>query len=106
MVLFTTLYNVPRFIDGKLFRMVVAENGTVRKLFDNETMDDDVTMDMYLQFGPTDLRKDPYYIRIYIQYMNIIFNQIGPFLLLGVLNYKGNEFTLHVCTLHNIMWLQ
>ena len=66
----------------------MAWNGT--HLYEvNETAVTDDNVTLVLEFGPTELRKNPYYIRIYIQYMNIIFNQIGPFLLLGVLNFKG-----------------
>ena len=89
-VLFTTLYNVPRFFDTQLFEKRMVWNGThFHEVNETAVTDDNVTL--VLEFGPTDLRKNPSYIRIYIQYMNIIFNQIGPFLLLGVLNFKGES---------------
>ena len=87
-VLFATLYNVPSFFHTQLYEKRMAWNGThFYEVNETAVMDDNVTL--VLEFGPTELRKNPYYIRIYIQYMNIIFNQIGPFLLLGVLNFKG-----------------
>ena len=87
-VLFTTLYNVPRFFELQLLEKRMAWNGThLHNVNETTVMNDNVTM--VLEFGPTELRKNPYYIRIYIQYMNIIFKLIGPFLLLGFLNFRG-----------------
>ena len=41
-----------------------------------------------LKLVPTELRKDPLYIRVYILWMNLIFLILGPFVVLGILNYR------------------
>lgn len=72
---FSILYNIPKF-----FELTVEE--------DHFHLDEDGRNVTMLKLKPTELRKNPIYIRVYILWMNIIFHILGPFVVLGILNYR------------------
>ena len=95
-ILFSILYNVSKFFELNVVeeRTMTLENGTiVRSATAEEWLNltmleldhDNVTYNLRLQ--PTKLRLDSMYITIYILWMNLIFNILGPFVVLAVLNH-------------------
>ena len=91
-ICFSILYNISKFfeldvIEEKTFTL---PNGTIlyASTLDNETLNKyEENMNVTYILQPTKLRLDSMYITIYILWMNLIFNILGPFLLLATLNH-------------------
>ena len=86
-ILFSILYNISKFWELEVEYIVTLNNGTLipEIELDNETITEKWNTTVYLK--PTDLRTNPLYIRIYILWMNLIFNILGPFIVLATLNH-------------------
>ena len=80
-LVFTLVYNVPKFFELYTERVPVDEAG--RELINSTLAEANWTM---IVLRPTELRLDEWYIRIYILWMNFVLQIIGPFILLIVLN--------------------
>ena len=79
-LVFTLLYNVPKFFELTTERLAVDEFNQPLNLTLEEANRTIITLQ------PTNLRLNEWYIRIYIQWLNIVLHIIGPFILLIVLN--------------------
>ena len=82
-LVFTLVYNVPKFFELYTERVPVDEAG--RELINSTLAEANWTM---IVLRPTELRLDEWYIRIYILWMNLLLHIIGPFILLIVLNVR------------------
>lgn len=93
MVIFTAVYNVPKFFELYVKEEVICFND---EHFDNVTTpysdptqcQDPLNYTIQLHILPTDMRKNSTYIRVYILWMNLLIQIIIPFILLIVLNIK------------------
>lgn len=99
--LISILYNVPKFFELTVTEVVTVAlaNGTIIPI--NETLLNDTnlfndnssnTIQTTLMLRPTDLRTNPIYIRVYILWMNLIVNIVGPFIVLATLNFMVKCF--------------
>ena len=90
-ICFSLLYNVSKFfeLNVKEVRILILSNGTEiwEGYLDNQTIAENEPLNSTLQLHPTDLRLNPVYIRVYILWMNLIFNILGPFIVLATLNH-------------------
>ena len=82
-LVFTLVYNVPKFFELYTERVPVDEAG--RELINSTLAEANWTM---IVLRPTELRLDEWYIRIYILWMNLIVQIVVPFALLVFLNIK------------------
>lgn len=102
-ICFTILYNVSKFfeLDVVVEHSLTLENGTMLygPALENFTTlltqnDTDLLMESFnvtYVLQPTKLRLNSYYFTIYILWMNLIFNILGPFVALAVLNHMVKE---------------
>eukprot|EP00093_Oithona_nana_P010296 10296.XXX_11224_14252_1 [CDS] Oithona nana genome sequencing. len=92
-ICFSILYNISKFFELDVIeeKTLTLPNGTMlyASTLNNETLDqyDEASMNVTYILQPTKLRLDSMYITIYILWMNLIFNILGPFLLLATLNH-------------------
>ena len=90
-ILFSILYNISKFWELDIYeeRSLTFSNGTTvpEKRLTNETIAANEPLNVTVYLEPTDLRKNSLYIRIYILWMNLIFNILGPFIVLATLNH-------------------
>lgn len=97
-ICFTILYNVSKFFELEVVveHSLTLENGTMLygPALENFTSvsqnDTDLLMESFnatYVLQPTKLRLNSYYFTIYILWMNLIFNILGPFVALAVLNH-------------------
>lgn len=112
-IIFTLVYNVPKFFElsieyepteeGVFERFVSANhpNATDDALFNDANVSaslresfidgfdwNNYTGSYQVNLKPTELRLDRIYIRVYILWMNLILQILGPFLVLIVLNIR------------------
>ena len=82
-------YNVSKFFELKCVNSLTLKNGTSvsGEELVNLTLSIEDKTNLTYRLEPTDVRTDPYYITIYILWMNLIFNILGPFVVLAVLNH-------------------
>ena len=80
---FTLVYNVPKFFELYAERVPADEAGN--ELINATLAEANRTM---IVLRPTELRVNEWYIRIYILWMNLLLQIIGPFILLIVLNVR------------------
>ena len=93
-IFFSILYNISKFFELNVVeqRTMSLENGTVlsaedflnRTTLSTEEME---TFNVTYILQPTPLRLISLYITIYILWINLIFNILGPFVVLAVLNH-------------------
>ena len=91
-ICFSILYNISKFFELDVIeeKTLTLPNGTIlyASTLDNETLNKyEENMNVTYILQPTKLRLDSMYITIYILWMNLIFNILGPFLLLATLNH-------------------
>lgn len=91
-ICFSILYNISKFFELNVIeeKTFTLPNGTIlyASTLDNETLNKyEENMNVTYILQPTKLRLDSMYITIYILWMNLIFNILGPFLLLATLNH-------------------
>ncbi|XP_023347416.1 FMRFamide receptor [Eurytemora carolleeae] len=88
-VLFSILYNTPKFLELEIQDKIVnltqevdvSGNSTELVILKNITIQKEIE-----KVGPTDLRINPTYIKVYIIYLNLIIHGIIPLVLLIILN--------------------
>ncbi|TRY79944.1 hypothetical protein TCAL_06554, partial [Tigriopus californicus] len=105
-VVFTMLYNVPKFFELTVVRIpsfldnttnwesvnettFVSEHGCY--VYNNATDTynlDNYTGPLMFELKPTSLRLDRIYIRVYILWMNLLLLILGPFIVIIVLNFR------------------
>ena len=81
--LFVLLYNISKFFELEVVTEHTLQNGTI--LSNPPEYGEYFNVTHILQ--PTELRINSLYISIYILWMNLIFNILGPFVALAVLNH-------------------
>ena len=90
-ILFSVLYNISKFWELDIYeeRSLTFSNGTTvpEWRLTNETIAANEPLNVTVYLEPTELRKNSLYIRIYILWMNLIFNILGPFIVLATLNH-------------------
>ena len=90
-ILFSILYNFSKFweLEVKEDRSITFENGTKvsEADLDEDTIANFGPLNVSWYLEPTTLRTDPMYFSIYILWMNLIFNILGPFIVLATLNH-------------------
>ena len=90
-ILFSIVYNFSKFweLEVKQDRSITFENGTKvsEKDLDDDTIANFGPLNVSWYLEPTPLRTDPMYFSIYILWMNLIFNILGPFIVLATLNH-------------------
>ena len=90
-ICFTVLYNVSKFFELEIVheKTLTLQNGTTlySDIIGNMTFPADQDYNTTHVLQPTALRLDSMYITIYILWMNLIFNILGPFIVLAVLNH-------------------
>ena len=90
-ILFVVLYNVSKFfeLDVITAHSLTLENGTLLygPDLENLTLAQNERLNVTYILQPTQLRINSMYITIYILWMNLIFNILGPFIALAVLNH-------------------
>ena len=78
------VYNIPKFFELYTDRVTLSEmDGSANGTADSNSTSSNETM---IVLKPTDLRLNRIYIRVYILWMNLLLQIIGPFVLLIVLN--------------------
>ena len=104
-VIFTLVYNVPKFLELSIqYVPILDANATVTSSTNDTVSDNDnatattanyddfdwtnYTGPYQVQLKPTELRLNRTYIRVYILWMNLILQILGPFLVLIVLNVR------------------
>lgn len=84
MVLFTVIYNLPKFNELRVHREPI---GNV-SMDESGSHNGSTYYEYSVEIKPTTMRTNELYIRIYIFWMNVIVNLILPFVLLIVLNFR------------------
>ena len=101
-VLFVTLYNIPHFFHieswgmnathmyNGTYHQIPDRNGTAMKIYFKDNPEEFRKRGIWEWWMvPTTLRNNETYVKIYINYMNLAFNMIIPFLVLLILNFTG-----------------
>ena len=93
--IFTLLYNVPKFFELTLVYVPVDHVEEIQANDPNATLPSfelydwtNYTGRVRVELKPTSLRINRIYIRVYILWMNLIVQILGPFLVLIVLNIR------------------
>ena len=90
-ICFTLIFNVSKFFELDVIteHSLTLRNGTILygHDLDNLTLEEGQPLNVTFILTPTKLRIDSMYITIYILWMNLIFNILGPFVILAVLNH-------------------
>eukprot|EP00095_Tigriopus_kingsejongensis_P005175 maker-scaffold237_size242172-snap-gene-1.31 protein:Tk05175 transcript:maker-scaffold237_size242172-snap-gene-1.31-mRNA-1 annotation:"fmrfamide receptor" len=103
-VVFTILYNVPKFFELTVITVPMFGSGAIANesssdinatlgfySYDNETETyelDNYTGPLMYELKPTTLRLDRLYIRVYILWMNLLLLILGPFIVIIILNFR------------------
>lgn len=75
-------------LQATLLQSSISNLTGINSTSNSATAASESTTTFQLQLQPTELRRNPIYIQVYILWMNIIFQILGPFVVLGILNYK------------------
>ena len=94
-VAFVVSYNVPRFFEFYVETEIV--DGCFSDYDDDEDDEEVCSIERLALIKPTSLRTDPYYGRIYVQWMTLLVEVVVPFAILVYLNLK----TLWIILEHN-----